>query len=427
MRRGIRNAAGPLGCWTHAELRTCPRFPHQDSFPTAKSLIDHFLRGALPYRDLRIALFWMGFGLLSEPTQEEPTLTLVPLCKDLDTYMEIAADLGYNPEASVHLRPVCSAARPGVGAGSSGSGHAGSSGSGSSGSGSTLGRAEAPNSSNPPATPNPAAGNDRGEPAITAEVAQPLSEDSGLDGSKKDSGMDGSSKAQKGLPPLSEVEIWPASSQEAPWKKGPPPLWLQVASSLQDEPEAHPEQRQKEQGGRASRASGSSSHDSGPPAPSTLAARSVEGTADSSQALGSRSGETGEAVGQLAYKLKLLHAGGWSSESDGSGSSSGDGTPPMPASSTSVSALGLDAHYLDQFTVSFVSAGVAGEADAGICEQIEESPGCLCAFCLDEMCFGETLCRLPCMHTFHRRCVHSWLERDRRCMLCRSDITRPRG
>jgi len=139
----------------------------------------------------------------------------------------------------------------------------------------------------------------------------------------------------------------------------------------------------------------------------------------------------------LSYKVKLLHAGGWSSSSSGSegqrtppapppppshggpgGSSSAFG-PPQVAGSGGEAAGGLETDHMEQFTVSFVS-------DLQVHEDLEET-SVLCTFCLDEMQIGEELCRLPCMHTFHRSCVHAWLARDRRCMLCRLDVTRPRG
>jgi len=130
--------------------------------------------------------------------------------------------------------------------------------------------------------------------------------------------------------------------------------------------------------------------------------------------------EAGEEV--LSQKVKLLYAGGWSDSSD----SDGQLTPPASSSSPSHNhnqdespgqrAGGLDASHVEQFTVTFISM-----------EEDFERSWCLCPFCLEDMQLGDELCRLPCMHTFHRRCVHAWLERDRRCMLCRLDITRPGG
>jgi len=122
------------------------------------------------------------------------------------------------------------------------------------------------------------------------------------------------------------------------------------------------------------------------------------------------------------FEVKLHHAGGWSSSSD----SEGNRTPPTPVTASSstggtatAEAGGLTPNHVGQFTVTFIS-------DLQLHEELEET-SCLCTFCLDEMKIGEELCRLPCMHTFHRRCVYAWLERDRRCMLCRLDVTRPCG
>merc|ERR1719210_1538816 len=103
----VEPSKGPFGSWAQADLFALPRFPDRDSFPMAKDLIDRFHEDDLDYRDLRIALFWLGFGLLEMPTRERPTMSLVPLCKDLASYEDTAVELGYSPSASVHERPVC--------------------------------------------------------------------------------------------------------------------------------------------------------------------------------------------------------------------------------------------------------------------------------------------------------------------------------
>merc|ERR1719210_2738579 len=103
----VEPSKGPFGSWAQADLLALPRFPGRDSFPMAKDLIDRFHEDDLDYRDLRIALFWLGFGLLEMPTRERPTMSLVPLCKDLASYEDTAVELGYSPSASVHARPVC--------------------------------------------------------------------------------------------------------------------------------------------------------------------------------------------------------------------------------------------------------------------------------------------------------------------------------
>eukprot|EP00747_Dinoflagellata_sp_TGD_P211397 gnl/TRDRNA2_/TRDRNA2_84628_c0_seq4.p1 gnl/TRDRNA2_/TRDRNA2_84628_c0~~gnl/TRDRNA2_/TRDRNA2_84628_c0_seq4.p1 ORF type:complete len:297 (+),score=39.77 gnl/TRDRNA2_/TRDRNA2_84628_c0_seq4:183-1073(+) len=43
---------------------------------------------------------------------------------------------------------------------------------------------------------------------------------------------------------------------------------------------------------------------------------------------------------------------------------------------------------------------------------------CSCAICLSNFRDGNTLRRLPCGHHFHKRCVDSWLQRNKVCPLC---------
>jgi hypothetical protein len=47
-----------------------------------------------------------------------------------------------------------------------------------------------------------------------------------------------------------------------------------------------------------------------------------------------------------------------------------------------------------------------------------------CAVCLEEFVDDgeEKLRMMPCSHSFHERCIFDWLNRDRRCPLCRSAI-----
>ncbi|CAK0877354.1 unnamed protein product [Prorocentrum cordatum] len=140
---------------------------------------------------------------------------------------------------------------------------------------------------------------------------------------------------------------------------------------------------------------------------------------------GAAASSVADAALALQYKVKLLHAGGWSESSGSEGLRTPPTPPPRGSSSGAGPAAGraegwgLDAGRVGQFTISFV-------ADPDLHEDME-AVSCLCTFCLDDMQIGEELCRLPCMHTFHRRCVHAWLERDRRCMLCRLDVTKPGG
>ena len=41
-----------------------------------------------------------------------------------------------------------------------------------------------------------------------------------------------------------------------------------------------------------------------------------------------------------------------------------------------------------------------------------------CTICTDPFQTGDTLRRLPCLHTFHRDCIDEWFQRSRKCPIC---------
>ena len=45
-----------------------------------------------------------------------------------------------------------------------------------------------------------------------------------------------------------------------------------------------------------------------------------------------------------------------------------------------------------------------------------------CPICLDNLMFRQHARILPCSHTFHKKCIDTWLKKDRRCPFCRSDV-----
>lgn len=53
----------------------------------------------------------------------------------------------------------------------------------------------------------------------------------------------------------------------------------------------------------------------------------------------------------------------------------------------------------------------------------EESDDEKCTICLCELEDEEDVRRLPCMHLFHQTCVDQWLVTNRKCPICRVDIT----
>lgn len=391
----------PFGIWSEAELKALPRFPHHDSFQIAKGLINRFLlqEEGLAYRDLRIALFWLGFGLLDVPTPAEPTMHLVPLCKDLDSYTETATELGYDPSSSVHSRPICrshtraqarSAMPPWHHSVSSSSGYSSQRTERGPSSSSSSATAVAHSSGPPPKSPPPLQAVGRHKPP--------------------QNGYQGSAQISiRHSPCCSVPDTWRCEENDTPpeeegskcLRKVGRPHWLRSNDPPSDEEAAE----------------GSSDSNSSPEVGSRGASTTGRAWAWRDFAYG---GFTLEPEQALACKVKLLHAGGWSTSSSGS---EGGRTPPTPtaasSTATAAQAKGLNSDHIEQFTVSFVS-------DLSLHEDLEETC-CLCTFCLDEMRIGDELCRLPCMHTFHRHCVHAWLARDRRCMLCRLDVTHPCG
>lgn len=363
-----KTSTGPFGGWSQAELRSLPRFPHRDSFPMAKGLIHSFLfqddDSLFSFRDLRIVMFWLGFGLQEMPTLAEPTLGLSPLCKDLDAFADSALELGYDPMASVHGRPV----------------------------------ALADAGSNPPLCSTPLLGmwprlrRGKANGKYKAKARNPVACTAACTSSS--SAGSSSSTSAAGVLPTSgnHGRTSQGTGSDCPWPASGTPAWAQNS----------------------------------PTKPLSHLDEDVAAESDDIFNQWVTMSSDDEIAHPWSYKVKLLHAGGWSSGSDGQnsppqqhalpgGSSSAHG--PTQEHGQSNGGLGLD--HMEQFTVSFVS-------DLQLHEDLEET-SLLCTFCLDEMQIGEELCRLPCMHTFHRGCVHAWLARDRRCMLCRLDVTRPRG
>lgn len=45
-----------------------------------------------------------------------------------------------------------------------------------------------------------------------------------------------------------------------------------------------------------------------------------------------------------------------------------------------------------------------------------------CEFCLEDYKAGDEMTRLPCLHVFHRRCIHTWLVTSPACPNCRMDF-----
>jgi hypothetical protein len=69
-----------------------------------------------------------------------------------------------------------------------------------------------------------------------------------------------------------------------------------------------------------------------------------------------------------------------------------------------------------------------GEIDAHtaswVVEDISKLPEELrsCCVCLEDVCVGERVRTLPCLHTFHAQCAEEWLQKKKVCPLCQFAI-----
>lgn len=67
---------------------------------------------------------------------------------------------------------------------------------------------------------------------------------------------------------------------------------------------------------------------------------------------------------------------------------------------------GLSEEALDRLPVEHVCGG--GHEECGIC--------------LEDVCDGELLIRLPCLHQFHASCCRNWLRRQAKCPFCNLEV-----
>merc|ERR1719316_887439 len=45
-----------------------------------------------------------------------------------------------------------------------------------------------------------------------------------------------------------------------------------------------------------------------------------------------------------------------------------------------------------------------------------------CCVCLEDVCVGDAVRTLPCLHTFHAKCAEDWLAKKKVCPLCQFSI-----
>jgi E3 ubiquitin-protein ligase Arkadia len=65
-----------------------------------------------------------------------------------------------------------------------------------------------------------------------------------------------------------------------------------------------------------------------------------------------------------------------------------------------------------------VLPGLGDDAIQGLPTERVCGGGGECAICLGDVCDGDTLVTLPCLHKFHAQCCGDWLKRQAKCPLC---------
>ena len=87
-------------------------------------------------------------------------------------------------------------------------------------------------------------------------------------------------------------------------------------------------------------------------------------------------------------------------------------------SSRSKSVLDLDPYIKIEFKSCTVSKEVLevsedeSQTKLEPCLQIRECPICL------ELMDGDDIEWLPCIHSYHAKCIHKWAEESRSCPIC---------
>ena len=69
-----------------------------------------------------------------------------------------------------------------------------------------------------------------------------------------------------------------------------------------------------------------------------------------------------------------------------------------------------------------VTRGIKKEKAEKLIREVTCEQGETCAICLNEFEDRERGSQLKCGHTFHRDCLHSWIENTGNCPSCRHNI-----
>lgn len=94
-------------------------------------------------------------------------------------------------------------------------------------------------------------------------------------------------------------------------------------------------------------------------------------------------------------------------------------------------AISVFAPDTNQANMSKKPPGLGWEAICSLAQEVfkveQEHDGVVrasveCSICLERLCEGDRLFRLPCYHRFHLSCLEPWLRDRRDCPYCRASI-----
>jgi len=56
-------------------------------------------------------------------------------------------------------------------------------------------------------------------------------------------------------------------------------------------------------------------------------------------------------------------------------------------------------------------------------ENLLPTSSAICSICLEDYSnTNEKICKIPCEHIFHKKCIKDWLEENNTCPECRTEI-----
>jgi len=80
--------------------------------------------------------------------------------------------------------------------------------------------------------------------------------------------------------------------------------------------------------------------------------------------------------------------------------------------------------HLQQTRAGASSSEIDSHTASWVVQDVQKIPEELrsCCVCLEDVCVGNKVRTLPCLHTFHAECAEEWLKKKKVCPLCQFSI-----